>query len=325
VKNPNSALLFVFICVFSFASPSEAREIRVLSFNAWFLRIAGVVKISKDNEQRLASMPDELAASGADIIALQEVWNSFERNALKKAMYERGYHYVAEKNDLSCLWFGNGLLVFSRYEMSPIVDYTVFSDYTLCEEYFTMKGAIRAQINVPDLGWIDFYTTHLGAISFDESTSNFNQKQQQVLLGQAQEFIDFFHKTRSHPIQIVAGDMNEHPFKWDPATTQYNQENSGVYQLLIKEGALEDTFWSKRHPHEAAYTFDKDRNPYVSGGAFSGSPSMYIDYIFIGGESSSISTVDSQIVFEKPILTAEDGREIFLSDHAGVLTTFATP
>ena len=50
---------------------------------------------------------------------------------------------------------------------------------------------------------------------------------------------------------------------------------------------------------------------------------MYIDYIFISGEKHNIHTVDSQIVFENPILR-EDGREFFLSDHAGVLTTFAT-
>lgn len=42
-------------------------------------------------------MPEEIAGTGADIVALQEVWNSQLRAELIRRMDQLGYPYVAFK------------------------------------------------------------------------------------------------------------------------------------------------------------------------------------------------------------------------------------
>jgi endonuclease/exonuclease/phosphatase family metal-dependent hydrolase len=335
MKNQIHKLISAFLLTISFlASPNaEAREIRVLTFNAWFLPgIQGVIEISKDDTLRLEKMPDLLASTGADVIALQEVWTGAARDALKEAMYERGYKFVAEKEDVEwskwlCLQgmlIGNGLIVFSRYEIGPDIHQTVFSNYTRMDEYFTVKGAIHFQINLPDIGWADFYNTHLGAVSFDPATSDFDPKQMETLSQHAEEFVEFISNHQSTPTQIVAGDMNQHPFKWDPKARKHLPERGPVYEILTDKGSLLDTFWGYRRPADSIYTFDKNKNCYVFNGAFAESPDEYLDYIFVKAGNQALRVVESTIVLDRPIDQLDDGRQIFLSDHAAVLTVFST-
>ena len=48
-------------------------RLRVLTLNAWLLRL-GRFRVARDLGARTARIPEAVAATGADVVALQEVW-----------------------------------------------------------------------------------------------------------------------------------------------------------------------------------------------------------------------------------------------------------
>jgi len=113
---------------------------------------------------------------------------------------------------------------------------------------------------------------------------------------QAAALIRFVKETgASHPaaVTVVAGDMNASPA-------------AAVYQRLA--GAFRDSY-AVANPGTAGPTFNLPGNPHCKG--YGGSPQR-IDFVFFGGDGVEVES--SEVVF------AETGW--FVSDHAGVLTTF---
>jgi len=117
-------------------------------------------------------MPQLLSDTQADLIVMQEVWLDQYREELINEFQKRGYKYsafgrpcVGWKESWGIRGFlGNGLLVLSKYPLSS-PEVMKFSKYTRIEEYITYKGALYVQVQVPSLGWIDLFVSHLGAFS----------------------------------------------------------------------------------------------------------------------------------------------------------------
>lgn len=223
---------------------------------------------------------------------------------------------------------GNGLQIFSKYPLSEPKQLS-FSVHTRSDEALVVKGAIHTTARVPELGPVDCYTTHLGAVTFEPKLRRDNDAQCAARLVQAKEFAAWIAKTRQTPYAIVAGDFNTHYRKFRDGT--YTNELSGEY-LLFAGGAprglgLWDTYRQLHGFQEPPAITDDIRNPYKVRGAFESSPDCVIDYVF-ASPTPRLVPVASEVVFSDPITDAECRRHRLrrrperLSDHYGVLTTF---
>jgi endonuclease/exonuclease/phosphatase family metal-dependent hydrolase len=146
------------------------------------------------------------------------------------------------------------------------------------------RRAVMVGIDHP-IGRVNLFTVHLasGGKTADREA-------------QADALIRFARDTAaSHPaaLTVVAGDMNASP-------------DTRIYQRLAE--AFRDSY-AAVNPGREGPTFNLPGNPHCEG--YGGSP-LRIDYVFFEGEGVEVE--GSEVVF------AETGW--FVSDHAGVLTTF---
>jgi endonuclease/exonuclease/phosphatase family metal-dependent hydrolase len=323
---------------------ASASSFRVLTFNSWLL--PAVLGASKDREIRKNRMPVALASTGADLIGLQEVWTTEDQDFLIAQMADRGYSYSARANSVGGGIFGlgrgligNGLLVFSKYEMKSAVHLFSFSGFTRADEYFASKGVIHAEVNLPDLGWVDFYNTHLGAVFFEPSRRMWNSDQLKSHEDQGKELLRFVLQTRTHSTQIITGDLNLHPFEWDSKAGAFSLGHlMPLYAQITGSGpkdhqdqavfplAFVDTFHEVNPGRTGAFTYDRELNRYVAEGAFKAEPSLYCDYVLLSRNQGVVAPKWSEIVFDRAF-SGSMGSEIgsyFLSDHFGVVTEFHT-
>lgn len=301
---------------------AQARELKVLTFNTWLLPV-----VSDNYLQRLARMPEELAGTGADLIVLQEVWRDQAKADLIQAMQMRGYPYAAfkpaESRDGKLPFAGyldDGLLVISKFPISSgSVSSTSFSEYTRTDEYFAGKGALRVQVELPG-GPADIYAAHLGAVSFEENTLAYNAEQMTIRFRQAQEVERFIRSTRRSAVSLLAIDTNAHPYVWDTRARRFDPSRVGdVYALFARLFGFGD---ATRNLYSAGIaTFDLRRNRFAGKGMFAGAPSEFIDYIYMSRDQRRYGVGRSELAFTRPI-GREGRRDVYLSDHFGVLARF---
>ena len=223
--------------------------------------------------------------------------------------------------------FADGLIIFSKH---PIENHPSqgcakpshtlrFSEFTRADEAFISKGAIRVEIRHPELGVIDFYNAHLGALSFDAEQNGYNPAHEQVVRKQAREFINFVQNTRTiiSSQTILAIDLNRHFKAWQNGFDSHHTLGREYQSILATLGAI-DTFMQANglDPRTTSdiYTYDSHTNPNAAGYVFAGDPPTFIDYIFSIGES--LQPTESRMIFTQPF----DG--YYLSDHYGLMTSF---
>ncbi len=307
---------------------ANKRTFKVLSFNTWLLKTPFGFSIAEHVDARAQLIPSAIATLNPDIISLQEVWSTEHRDQLIRDFQKLGYPYAAFRADTNTLLnpleivrakFGNGLLIISKYEIHSEVLQLRFQTHTRADERAVIKGAILARILVPGLGWMDFFNSHLGAVTFDKHSHEYYPKHIRNRFAQAQELSHFLLTHKKNDFCIGALDLDGHYHVYEKGN--YTGKLSDDYHLFTSQEKGMDFIDVHRHVHgidnTPHWTFDK-KNPYVSGGYFSHAPNEVIDYIFVN-RNQKIIPVHSEIVFQEP-----QGREKphMLSDHYGVLATF---
>ncbi len=362
IRSISRVLLFVFTLVF-FSISASAETLKVLTLNTWLLEIrvgGGSLDLPKglgfsfpylskpvgqDIALRLAQMPRIIAETGADLIALQEVWQEdyavFLINALKPI-----YPYSERRSDRTWSEFGqgrgliirNGLVILSRYPIrkqdSGEMDSVNFSTITRGDERFALKGAIRVTIDLPrsdssTTTSLDFFNTHLGAMDFNVENGQWEPTHLSALETQARELTRFIDTTKRNSLQIVAGDFNLHPHQISSGPTDeisYGSETTKIYGLMVgsQDGGLgmQDS-WIAASDGSPEYSYTPE-NPYVSGGLFSTDPKGRLDQIFYSSTAEKpLIPTKTTIVFDQPTVESIDGRKVHLSDHFGVLSEFS--
>ena len=333
--------LVLFFSVLGSALAQAPATFKVLTFNSWLLDIpVGLgfrTEIAQDMDERLQLLPEYLAATDADIIVLQEVWSQRSKRFLSKALKTKGYPYSAYTSLSNWLAIfevemGDGLLVLSKYPISKNVQTYDFSVATQGLESFSKKGALKLQIKVPNLGWIDFYASHAGAVDFEQNDYKSDQVARHSK--QIQELAAFIQRTRSHAITVLGADLNMHYQKWKnhAFAPEFSDDYVNFKQHACGAGySMVDTYL-KTHGKGAKetpdYTFTR-ANPYVDHGFFDTLPSEVEDYIFLC-ENSILRPVTSAQVFQdaiqpetvKSLNLSLNRLPKRLSDHFGVMTTF---
>lgn len=325
-----SALFVLVLSVSAGAAPTE--KLKVLTFNTWLLDIFGL-PLATNVDLRRDAIADGLRATHADIVNLIEVWREDSANEIVAKLKDI-YPYCSFNPDE--IRFGsayaNGLLVLSKYPLKSSglkyangctkpLDALIFSETSRWDEYVVSKGAIHNIVLHPQDGAIDLYSSHLGALTFDNDADDYDLDHQHKVLAQARELLAFIKQTAKTPVQLLMIDTNRHFRHWKANFGESN-ELDPTYQAFLSSG-LHDSFMEANHfdPHtlSGVYTFDTTNNPNAKDGAFSKAPSDFIDYIFF--RSKSFTPAFSRLAFKTP-RPLRDGTQMFLSDHYSVGTAF---
>jgi endonuclease/exonuclease/phosphatase family metal-dependent hydrolase len=230
---------------------------------------------------------------------------------------------------------GNGLLLFSKYPLDAQVDCLRYSEFTRWDEALAAKGALKARVDLPVVGWTDAYLTHLGATTYREKEKRFDADEVQAQREQLDELVAWIQKTRDSRNLILSGDFNQHWQAIENGT--YQPAQSPGYATLVGKGPgrldLIDSF-RQVHPQSVAdYTSDVTGNPYSDNPldkSLSTQPSVVDDYIFVSRDSA-LRPQAAILVFNTPVAPETAAAYQLkrvpkrLSDHYGVLTTFALP
>lgn len=276
---------------------------RVVSLNTWQLPF-----IAKDRQSRLLRLPGVLRDSGADIIALQEMWSNKERDALIATLAADYPHVAFAKGARGLLRgrFGNGLIVLSRFPLREEPSIGEFSAYTYYEEFFVRKGVMRVPLLLPS-GPLDFFNAHLGAIRFHDKSGRFQSAEQKHHATQLDDLMSYIKERGTAPTLVVAMDVNLHHENWDPSTRAFvagslAEAHRELRDTLRFDSSREHLVGVVRHSYER-------ENPYVAANPFGRGPSELVDYVLLNRDSPAFTMGESRLA-----------REWSISDHYGVVS-----
>lgn len=326
--------LLIICLVFSLNTWAEegAPHLKVLTFNTWLLELMGI-KLAPNILERRELIAEQLAKSNADVLNLIEVWQPKNADFLVSRLRAL-YPYCSFNPDrvrFGAL-YSNGLLVLSKYPLRSSshrykngctrpLDAITFKETTRFDETFVSKGAIHNVLIHPELGEIDLYSSHLGALSFSAEKDDYNPKHKQKVLEQSRDLVHFIDQTSQAETQLLMIDTNRHFREW-AAHRGESHHLDPSYALFLNDG-LRDSFMDANafdpHTLDGFYTFDQIKNPNAGGGHFSKAPSEFIDYIFV--RSSRIKPEASHFAFTKAYRSSR-GDALFLSDHFAIESTF---
>jgi endonuclease/exonuclease/phosphatase family metal-dependent hydrolase len=259
--------------------------LRIVTYNLWGLPGALLQK-----PKRMGLIERELPKLGADILILNEAFHAKTRPiALLKE-----YPYRTFGPGKSGVNISSGVVLLSRY---PILKEARVK-YSQCAgmDCLSNKGAVYAQIQVPDVGPVQVIGTHLNADGRDSLRSR-----------QLEEAFDLYSPEEDSGPMVLAGDLNFH-------------SESGPYSDLVVQAQFRDVHAEYRALHGAlasipwfGFTYDPNRNknlqwlkPFVRA--------ERLDYIWIKDSACvDLAVRESKMAFDRPI----DG--VHLSDHFGVL------
>lgn len=149
--------------------------------------------------------------------------------------------------------FGDGLLVCSKFALkeSQVFHFknTVGSFSDKQEEMFLFRGAIRAVYEVPGIGPVEVYTTHLGPRRYHEETGTYAPEDSEQNKKQTLELVDWIRKThKGKTPMFLTGDMN---FNYQQITKgKWDGQPYPAYEILTDSPrglGLIDTFRKVRN------------------------------------------------------------------------------
>ncbi len=202
------------------------------------------------------------------------------------------------------------------------------------------KGALHIEIDIPGVGVIDFYVSHLGAVYPDrDSVTGYNEDQMRIRYNQVNELIDYINRTKKHGVQIITADLNTHPVYFDSKNNEYSETLTKEYKILTNEASFIDVFHLFNNIG-SKYSFDSVNNYNAKNGEGANKEIIpeFIDYIFINKNenilpySSKLQFTNdnvqisneacSNILLENCFFGSDRPSRIPPSDHYGVLATF---
>jgi hypothetical protein len=279
---------------------------------------------------RAAIMGRMISQTGADIVALQESWPNHDKREIAAELATFGYPYsFFKKRGLN---LGNGLVIISKYPILNAETSKPYREVTQDTEIFAKKAALYAEIEISPTDHLDFFTTHMGALSYEKNIGTYNVNQKKRQRTQYLQLRSWILKKHKNAHMILAGDFNaDYRFlqngEFQP---QFAPDYLSLIQGTCGNADLTNTFLTANHmdaTSTAIPTYDYQNNPYAAGGVFAGAPSETEDYIFeCGFTPDQISK--SEIIFKDPIpadlpeLQGYSTTPLRMSDHFSLTTTF---
>ena len=285
----------------------EAMTLSVMTLNLGLLawRPFGFARISIDRhiEERLAAAPAHLRASGADIVALQEVYASRDRRFLRESLRDVYPHSFAPWKPRSVL--GSGLMILSRY---PITQADLVRRHRApgSHSVISEKACLCTDIEVPGYGILRLINLHL-TVGGERRPHGADVRR----FAEIDEILAIA-TTPDHAPALLVGDFNSGPIV-----------NSDVYERIIAAGFADAFSATPRHRSADAVTWDQN-NPLNATGRHRHSPSQRIDHVFVPSSlAMNVVPFMTRIEFNKATIDVGRGRRVTLSDHYGLSASLA--
>lgn len=289
-------------------------RLRVLTYNTglYRVRVGGITIVEpiRHAAARVARMADAIRSVGADIVALQEVFDDRHLFPLLDAL-RADYPYIVSGRDTHTPTFlrdHSGLCILSKF---PLYDVTheELRDAALEERLFIVKGLLRATVDSP-LGPLSIVNTHL------TSGGMFRDPEGPWMVPIRHRQIDHLADLCAilpHPIRLLVGDLNTGP------------EFAGTnYARLVERGYI-DTWHLDPEPHtrQKEVTWELT-NPLNSRELHKTEALQRIDHAFLHPDSlSTVRVIRSTPVLNEPTVSTPEGM-MTVSDHYGLLIELET-
>jgi len=296
-----------FLHTVSASSDSAPRELKVLTFNLGLLRVRlpGMTVFGSPpfTEERFKHIPEAIKASGADIVALQEIYEKEHVSTLVKHVADV-YPYVARGDNHRGLQFHNGLLYLSKH---PIDGYTLrkHSQASALERWFGCKSCLECRVATPlgPLALVNMHTTAGGGVDPE------NADVDSVREAELAEAIALAEKAATDGYTAaVIGDLNMGP-----------ESSAGNYRYMGTRG-YEDAVLP--FAEDVGCTWDPT-SPLNNLQVFAGCPPQRIDHFFFKQGAQLKASAVEKLFTDAPVKagTARAPKMVPLSDHYGLMIT----
>ena len=265
-------------------------RLRVLTLNVWGLPLG----LTRHHDSRMQAIGEGFARSGADIIALQEVWTADARTLLADAGKRAGYRAIWHRE---AAFGGSGLMVLSRL---PITGHR-FTRFRLAglpqrphhADFYAGKGFVSIEL-ASDAGPLTLVDTHLHA---GYSAADAPDEYRGIRAAQAVEIAASLRAVQT-PV-VATGDFN-------------TSEDDEAYAILLGLSGLRDL----------AVVLDRRQATCLSPHPYRGvdSDASRIDLVLArGGPSTRLEAISIDRTFDEPLAFGDEPGAY--SDHAGLLAT----
>jgi endonuclease/exonuclease/phosphatase family metal-dependent hydrolase len=281
----------------------ETIMLRILTFNAGLLKLKlfgrTLVEPAPYVDERFPYLAPALLSSGADIIALQEVYDRKHQARLAddlKAAYP--HHAVSPIRPWRPL--GAALMLLSKFPIAE-TQFIMFKDVPPDERLFVDKGMIVATVDAGSFGPIVISNSHHtsgGMLHHPEGAYTSRARSRQY-----RQLFDVLDRDASAD-RFAVGDFN-----CGPEALPKN------YQELLSSGYTDA--WAACH-NASAPTWDP-KNELNAHGPHRLTSAQRMDHIlFRAGARRSITVKDVKIIFNDPCVSVSGGRKVTISDHYGL-------
>lgn len=298
----------------------EEAKFSLLQFNAWLLALP-FYPYAEDYFERKRRLPGALAEIDADIVCLQEVWRNRDKLELEEALRKFDYRYFFYTRHY--VGVGDGIFLASKFPISRVEAARPFRAVTRFLEMFGTKRVIAATIEVPGIGPVELYLTHLGSVYFNQKNQKHDVNDRRKLMLQLLEVAEIIRNHRRAEFAILAGDLNFHyqSYQAPEGRSPIYADEYDQFMVALRAYGLqfENTFLAANGmdaSHAAVATFSQ-ANPYARKG-FQNHPEETLDYV-LHTPSPLISPVESRVVFREPLSDSVPA----LSDHYGIFSVFS--
>jgi len=290
------------------AEPSDApADVRLLTFNLGLLRLQlfGVTAFGSPpfTAERFRYIPQAILACGADIVALQEIYERGHVAALLEAV-AAVYPYHARADNQRVHQFHNGLLYLSRY---PIDSFSLrkHAQASSAEKWLGCKSALECRIATPlgPLCFVNLHTTAGGGV--DPEAQDVDTVRQSELA----EAIAMCEAAAADGYSAaVIGDLNMGP---EASAGNYRYMESRGYDDVIAPFA-----------DAVGCTWDP-KSPLNNLQVFADCPAQRIDHFFFRRGGQVRARAAEKLFTDAPVPVVHKGgtKHVPLSDHYGLMVT----
>jgi len=250
-------------------------------------------------DERLAALAPALLDSGADVIALQEIYDERHRRLLVEALAAVYPHVCALRRTRS-FGLGSGLMTLSKQPHEATL--LVYQHASLDERLFGEKAAqlLRMTFGKKRVTLANTHLTAGGVFWHPERSSMDRIRDLQI------DQLVTALRSADTDIMLILGDFNT-----GPGVSQSN------YARLLELGFIDLHAWMKPKSNEVTW---EPWNPLNRNGPHRTSPPQRIDHVLVRAadlRSGLVKPLGVDIVYREALVQTRSG-EVTLSDHYGV-------
>jgi len=288
----------------------EVPRLRILTLNLGLLGFRAArlkfFAMADHVQHRLEAAPEILARLGADVLALQEVYDPCHRRYLATALRDVYPHAYGVADRWSI--FSNGLFVLSRFPIAS-GEYVAAKGFPRHERLVSRKGYLCVEIDAPGFCPVRLINVHLTVSGLLVQSDGPIDDSRRCL--EIADLLSLAGRADAAPALLV-GDFNCSP-----------TVHQARYRQIIAAGYVDSFAVANPHPSAAmAATWDP-ANALNAGGPFRDSPRQRIDHVFVPRDLlPQMAPVASAVVLDRPVVQVGPGQRVTLSDHYGLMTDF---